>query len=150
MIPNRSSPTATVIPVLTYADVAEASEWLCEAFGFRERLRIGHHRVQLVFGDGAVIVTERSAPANGPGTASAQTSHGEFTTHSVHVRVEDATAHHAQAVDHGARIIRELADHPYGERQYSAVDIGGHVWTFSQSIADVDPASWGGTAMDLG
>jgi hypothetical protein len=22
--------------------------------------------------------------------------------------------------------------------------LGGHVWTFSQSIADVDPASWGG------
>jgi uncharacterized glyoxalase superfamily protein PhnB len=35
-------------------------------------------------------------------------------------------------------------DYPYGERQYSAVDPGGHVWTFSESIADVDPASWGG------
>ena len=34
---------------------------------------------------------------------------------------------------------------PYGERQYTAEDPGGHHWTFSQSIADVDPASWGGT-----
>jgi len=25
------------------------------------------------------------------------------------------------------------------------VDPGGHRWTFSQSIADVDPADWGGT-----
>jgi len=25
-----------------------------------------------------------------------------------------------------------------------AVDLGGHRWDFSQSIADVDPASWGG------
>ena len=31
----------------------------------------------------------------------------------------------------------------------SAVDIGGHRWTFSQTIADVDPADWGGTAIDL-
>jgi uncharacterized glyoxalase superfamily protein PhnB len=35
-------------------------------------------------------------------------------------------------------------DYPYGERQYSAVDVGGHHWTFSESIADVDPADWGG------
>lgn len=35
-------------------------------------------------------------------------------------------------------------DFPYGERQYSAEDVGGHGWTFSQSIADVDPSIWGG------
>jgi hypothetical protein len=23
-------------------------------------------------------------------------------------------------------------------------DPGGHIWTFSQTIADVDPAAWGG------
>ena len=44
----------------------------------------------------------------------------------------------------GAQILRPPADHPFGERQYTAVDIGGHRWTFSQTIADVDPASWGG------
>jgi len=36
------------------------------------------------------------------------------------------------------------ADHPYGERQYSAEDPAGHRWTFSQTIADVDPTDWGG------
>lgn len=40
-------------------------------------------------------------------------------------------------------------DHPYGERQYVAEDPGGHRWTFSQSLVDVDPASWGGTPVDL-
>ena len=150
MIANRSSPSATVIPVLAYADVIEASEWLCEAFGFRERLRIGHHRVQLIFGDGAVIVTQRRPAANGAPEAPAGAREGQQTTHSVHVRVEDAERHREKAAAHGARITSELADHPYGERQYSAMDIGGHVWTFSQSIADVDPTSWGGTPIDLG
>ena len=81
MIANCSSPAATVIPVLAYADVAEAAEWLCRAFGFALRLRIGTHRAQLVFGDGAVIVTdmERDADARRPDY-----------THSVHVRVRDA------------------------------------------------------------
>ena len=59
MVVNRSVPPSTVIPVLVYDDVAQASTWLCDVFGFTERLRIGNHRAQLIFGDGAVIVTGR-------------------------------------------------------------------------------------------
>jgi uncharacterized glyoxalase superfamily protein PhnB len=39
-------------------------------------------------------------------------------------------------------------DYPYGERQCTVEDLGGHHWTFSQSIADVDPADWGGVLVD--
>jgi uncharacterized glyoxalase superfamily protein PhnB len=60
------------------------------------------------------------------------------------VRVDDADRHHAQAARYGARILNPPTDYPYGERQYTAEDPGGHCWTFSQSIADVDPPSWGG------
>ena len=35
-------------------------------------------------------------------------------------------------------------DFPYGERQYTAIDYSGRAWTFSESIADVDPRDWGG------
>ena len=35
-------------------------------------------------------------------------------------------------------------DHAYGERQYSVRDLGGHLWTFTESVADVAPESWGG------
>jgi hypothetical protein len=35
-------------------------------------------------------------------------------------------------------------DQPYGDRQYVAEDLGGHHWSFSQSIADVAPEDWGG------
>jgi uncharacterized glyoxalase superfamily protein PhnB len=129
VIPNRSVPNAQVIPELPYDDVGEASDWLCSAFGFTERLRIGDHRAQLVFGDGAVIVIERGE---------------ESSAGSVLVRVENADSHHKLAAEHGARILHPPTNHPYGERQYTAKDIGGHRWTFSESIADVDPASWGG------
>ncbi|TMD21742.1 MAG: glyoxalase, partial [Chloroflexi bacterium] len=54
---NRSIPQPTVIPVLIYPDVRAAVAWLCTAFGFVERIRIGEsHRSQLRFGDGALIV----------------------------------------------------------------------------------------------
>jgi uncharacterized glyoxalase superfamily protein PhnB len=60
------------------------------------------------------------------------------------VRVLDVNRHHAQAAQCGATILSPPADHPFGERQYSAEDPGGHRWVFSQSIADVHPHEWGG------
>jgi uncharacterized glyoxalase superfamily protein PhnB len=140
VIENRSVPSASVIPELAYRDVAEASAWLCNAFGFTERLRIGNHRVQLVFGNGAMVVTElrdNAAPE------------ADRATHSMLMRVEDARRHHDQAAAAGAKILDTPTDYPYGERQYNAEDPGGHRWTFSQSIADVDPESWGGTPINL-
>jgi len=128
-----------VIPILAYRDVPEASDWLCDAFGFHERLRIGNHRAQLVVGDGAVIVTELRGAEGGTSDM----------THSVHVRVDDADRHHERAARSGARIVDPPTDYPYGERQYTAEDLGGHRWTFSQSIADVDPASWGATNINI-
>lgn len=132
MIENRSIPRCTVIPELGYADVDAAAAWLHEAFGFTLRIAMGGHRAQLNVGDGAVALTSGACPPR-----------------AVLVRIEDAHAHHARAVSHGARIVREPADHSYGERQYTAVDLGGHVWTFSQSIADVAPEEWGGTSGEL-
>jgi uncharacterized glyoxalase superfamily protein PhnB len=64
--------------------------------------------------------------------------------HSVMVRVPDADAHCARAEAAGARVAQRATDFPYGERQYTAVDPGGHAWTFSQTVADVDPRACGG------
>lgn len=136
MLQNRSIPRSTVLPQLAYPDVGEAAAWLCEAFGFSLRLGIGNHRAQLNVGDGAVIVTEQR-PSEGPTPSR--------TLVSVMVRVPDVDSHCQRAREHGARIVRPPTDYPYGERQYSAEDFAGYVWTFSQSIADVDPADWGGT-----
>ena len=106
MLSNRSIPPSVVIPELAYPDVAEAVAWLCDAFGFKLRVRIGNHRAQLSFGPGALIVKEADGPPPPNGGA----------THSVMVRVEDIDRHHEHAVQRGARIIRPPADHPYGER----------------------------------
>lgn len=107
--PNRSVPAATVIPVLIYPDVREAVDWLSTAFGFVERVRIGEdHRSQLSFGEGAVIIGDVRGDRRPPRAGEA--------THSVMVRVEDAHAHCEHAREHGARILEEPKDFPYGER----------------------------------
>jgi hypothetical protein len=66
MTTNRSAPPASVTAVLTYADVREAVDWLTGVFGFAERVRIGDHRAQLSFGDGALIVADDSGDRQGP------------------------------------------------------------------------------------
>jgi uncharacterized glyoxalase superfamily protein PhnB len=133
---NRSIPRCTVIPELPYPDVGEAIEWLCKAFGFTLRIRIGNHRAQLNVGDGAVVVME-PRPETPPCSSS------------VMIRVEELDKHYEWACRHGAKVVREPANYPYGERQYSVLDFAGHRWDFSQSIADVAPESWGGTSGQL-
>ena len=114
--------------------------WLGAAFGFVERLQIGeNHRSQLSVGDGAVIVGDVRYDRKPPRAGEA--------THSVLVRVEDANAHCERARANGAEILMEPTDFEYGERQYAAADLAGHQWTFSETLHDVAPESWGGTLL---
>lgn len=138
VLSNRSIPSATAIPVLIYPDVRAAVSWLSEAFGFVERLQIGEdHRSQLNVGEGGAVIigevrNDRVPPRPGE------------VTHSVLVRVGDARAHYDHARTHGAEILEVPTDHMFGERQYNAADPWGHQWTFSQTLADIDPGDWGG------
>jgi uncharacterized glyoxalase superfamily protein PhnB len=149
---NRSAPSGTVVPYLIYKDVGEAIDWLSGAFGFKERLRVagpdrkvGH--AQLSVGDGAIILSPERV-----GTGFATPDSVEFRTprpnevsQSISVHVEDVDRHFEQSRNFGARILNPPTDYPFGERQYSAEDLAGHRWTFSQSIADVAPEQWGAT-----
>lgn len=137
---NQSMPEATVIPVLHYPDVLAAAAWLCRSFGFTERLRIATHRVQLNVGQGAVVVAQGGGNQINSGASAA----------SVMVRVSNVDLHFENAKEAGGTILSEPMSQPYGERQYSVADLGGHVWTFSQTEANVDPSTWGGTLVQQG
>jgi len=143
MLKNRSVPPCTVIPVLYYADPTAAADWLCKAFGFTVRLRIGkNNRIQMKAGDGCLVVAEGTVPA-------IQAVHKMAGSHGVMVRVADALAHCERARAAGAKILTEPADHMYGERQYNAEDPFGHRWDFTQSLQDVAPEDWGGEPVQL-
>jgi predicted enzyme related to lactoylglutathione lyase len=133
-VESRTMPSASIIPELVYDDVLEALNWLCDKFGFVERWRVGEHRAQLSYGNGTIAITEPRTSRVLPGPVS------------IMVRVDDARAHCHRARERGVRILREPEDHKYGERQYTALDLGGHRWTFSQSIADLAPEDWGGAS----
>ncbi len=141
MIDNRSLPTATVIPVLVYPDVRAAVEWLTEAFGFVERVRIGDaHRAQMRVGDdGGVIVADTHGEQQSPQPG--------VVTHLLKVRVADVDAAFERARTHGARVLQEPTEYEYGERECTLEDLAGHRWQLTQTVRDVAPEDWGGVTV---
>ena len=135
---NRSMPTNIIIPVLHYPDVDQAIDWLCKTFAFKIRWRAGSHRAQLTFNHSTIVVTQ----SNVDGISAA-------THHSIMVQVKDIDAHYRHTLESGAHVNSAPTDFPYGERQYSTYDVGGHQWTFSQSIKDILPEEWGGKSYEL-
>ena len=145
MIANQSAPSAPVVPVVIYEDVTRAIDWLCGAFQFRERLRASYKgtvvHAQLHAGAGDVMIGH----AGGPFKAMRP---GEVHQY-VLVGVEDVERHFEHAKAFGAKILQPPEDQPFGTRHYTAEDLDGHWWTFSQNIADVEPSAWGATVKDV-
>jgi uncharacterized glyoxalase superfamily protein PhnB len=128
-------PRSTIIPVLEYEHVPKAIDWLCKSFQFTERWRVGEHRAQLSFEGGTIVVTGQHTSIK--------------NTQTLLVRTSDIESHYENARKQGVHILQPPADFPYGERQYTAEDLNGHIWTFSQSIKDLAPEDWGGISHKL-
>lgn len=142
MVTNRSVPATTVLPHITYRDVADASAWLSAAFGFTEHYRYGPpdapSGAQLHLGE-AWVMLDAAEPGH---RTPAELGYG---TQSLTVFVSDVEAHYARARSAGATIVEVLHETVYGERQYGVVDLDGHNWLFSTHARDVHPTEWGAT-----
>ena len=138
MLKNRSVPANIILPHVTYHDLAAAIDWLKRVFGFTEHYRYGGDPVQgaqLHLGDAWIMVNRarpgRSSPA-----------HTGFDTQSLTVFVEDVDAHFEKTKSGGGKIVENLHETEYGERQYGVEDIEGHHWLFSRHAKDVSPEEW--------
>jgi PhnB protein len=125
-----------ICPYLYYEDAAAAIEWLTNAFGFRERMRmpgpdgsVGHAELEL---DGGVVMLGQPQEARSPKSL-------ETVTSAVHIYVDDVDAHCERAKAAGADVHRALETQFYGDRLYGATDPEGHHWYFAQHVKDVSP-----------
>jgi uncharacterized glyoxalase superfamily protein PhnB len=138
------------VATLVYADPEEAARWLRDSFGFTARLRWGagdRLAIELDLGGAALFV--RGPKAAGPADPVARRPpSADRWSHSLMVCVGDVDAHHDRAVERGVTIVRAIETYPIGERQYSALGLDGHRWTFTQSVADVAPEAWGAVVAD--
>lgn len=132
VIDNRSVPTDILLPHVVYRNLSDAVTWLNRTFGFVEYYRYGEPvGGAMVHSGGAYIMLKAAREGGG-----AQTS-------LLTVFVEDVDAHYAKAKSAGAKIIEDLNETCYGERQYGVEDLEGHRWLFSQHVHDADPREWG-------
>jgi uncharacterized glyoxalase superfamily protein PhnB len=143
MLKNRSVPADVVLPHITYTNVAEAMAWLTKVFGFTEHYRYGEsggavQGAQMHLGDVWIMLNSARPGRSSPTQAGCETQ-------SLTVFVEDVDAHFERAKSAGAKIVEELHETVYGERQYGVDDLEGHHWLFSRHARDVSPDEWGAT-----
>jgi|ERR1700683_1705257 uncharacterized glyoxalase superfamily protein PhnB len=141
MLKNRSVPTDAVLPHVFYQNVEDAIAWLTKTFGFTEHYRYGEpggpaSGAQVHLGEAWIMLSTARAGRATP----AQIGYG---TQSLTVFVEDVDAHFRRATSAGAKIVEDLHETVYGERQYGVEDLDGHRWLFSQHARDVSPEEWG-------
>jgi uncharacterized glyoxalase superfamily protein PhnB len=130
---------------LFYVDVRAAVDWLREAFGFSE--------VWTLAPQGELVMASLGTPGGGSVMISGlQGASNDGPTpnpyYSVTVMVPDVDAHAARARAHGATLLTEPADQPWGYRDYEVLDHAGRQWNFSQHLHDVTPDDWGASTAD--
>ncbi|MGW0591967.1 VOC family protein [Streptosporangium sp. NPDC002607] len=125
-----------ITPVLFYADLGKAIEWLIEAFGFEKRKVLNGDdgsivHAELSFGEGVVQLA-------GTGDGRRHEPRGQGEPHqSLYVFVDDVDEHHERARKAGAVIRDEPGTRFYGDRNYTAEDLEGHHWVFARRIEEI-------------
>jgi uncharacterized glyoxalase superfamily protein PhnB len=126
-----------------YEDARSAIDWLEKAFGFERSMiitdaegRIAH--AEMTYGDGYVMIGSPWADF-----VATPSDVGGKNTQNIHVQLtRDIDAHCERARMAGAKILQEPEDQFYGDRSYRAMDPGGHVWTFGQTVKLMKPEEW--------
>jgi uncharacterized glyoxalase superfamily protein PhnB len=125
----------SVVPLLWYDKPRDAIAWLEAAPGFETRMVVGDDdggviHSELTFGNGAIYVVGPSSQGHA-GASPLQT--GGVNTQQVHMNLAGGLdAHCERARAAGARILREPADQPYGDRVYACADPEDHQWSFGE------------------
>lgn len=144
MIVNHSVPADTVLPHVSYQNIADAIAWLTRTFGFTEHYRYGApgsiDGAQMHLGNAWIMLKGALG-----GASPAQLGYG---TQSLTVFVDDVDTHFQRSKAAGAKIVEDLHETFYGERQYGVEDLDGHHWLFSWHARDVTPEEWGATVSE--
>lgn len=121
-------------PILVYADIEAAHHFLTRVFGLEagELAHDGDGRAvhgEVHAGRGVIWLHQQSEEhrLSSPDALGASTG-------MVAVIVDDVDDHFARAQKHGADIVYQPVDQPYGYREYSARDSEGHLWSFMKPL----------------
>src|SRR5579864_758657 len=137
MLKNRSVPADIILPHIEYQNLPAAIVWLTRVFGFTEHYRYGGPSgAQLFLGRAFIMV--RQAPSGQASPAKLG-----YRTQSLTIFVEDVDGLYRRVKESGAKVVEELHETEYGERQFGVEDLDGHHWLFALHARDVSPEDWG-------
>jgi PhnB protein len=125
-------------PYIAVSNAEAAIEFYKKIFGAVETLRIptagkvGH--AELKIGDAVLMLSDEFPDY---GVRSPETIGGSPVSLALYVEDVDATV--AEAVGAGAKILRPVEDHFYGDRAGKVEDPFGHSWWISTHKEDVSP-----------
>ena len=126
-----------VYPTIRYRDARAGIDWLVAALGFEEHMIVPGEQegsiahAELKLGEGMVMVADER-PGDSVSKAAGSSA--------AYLRVDDPDSAYARALEHGAEVLRELADTPYGSREFSVGDPEGNVWSLG-NYNPFDPPS---------
>ncbi|MEO0774816.1 MAG: VOC family protein [Pseudomonadota bacterium] len=113
---------ATVYPTLSVPDVTEACQWYVDHLGFTLRFLWGEPPTHgaILLGEACVHFWQSDAQPN---------------ENWLYFDVDDLDTIYQRARDSGVTITQDPQDHPWGMREFNAVDINGYRIRFGQHIA---------------
>jgi uncharacterized glyoxalase superfamily protein PhnB len=125
-----------------------ALEWLQQAFGLELGMLLTDNEGRLAHSEltwqGAAITVGgewSSTQLLGPAALKSPASLGGVGTQFIRLHLESGIDEHCErARAAGARITQEPQTQFYGARTYRALDLEGHIWTFSQEVESVSLA----------
>jgi PhnB protein len=126
-------------PYLCVGNGAEAIEFYAKVLGATERMRmagpdgkVGHAELQI--GDSVVMLADEF-----PDTGFLSPKAIGGTPVMLSLYVEDVDDVHAKALAAGAKELRPIENHFYGDRSSQFEDPFGHRWSVSTHVEDVPP-----------
>ena len=114
-----------VTPYLLIRDAPRLIDFLTQAFGAQEMLRVpgpGGMHAEVRIGDSVVMMGEsgdRAAPA------------------AIYLYLENVDAAYQRALKAGGTSTEEPADQPYGDRRAGVLDPAGNTWWIATHVKDV-------------
>lgn len=134
--------TQQIVPMLAYEDGLAAMDWLCEAFGFKEEVRmladngkLAHG--ELIMGNSKIMLASPTPDYQSPKhhrqvcAVTGKWLQVPYIINGCLVYVDDIRKHYHTAKAHGAVILSEIEEGGPGTR-YRAEDLEGHRWMFME------------------
>jgi uncharacterized glyoxalase superfamily protein PhnB len=124
-----------IVPVLRYRDARSAINWLCDTWGFEERVIVegpdeSIQHAELSLGKAFILLASTTNSGSYTQFTKQPDEVGGQETQSPYLIVDNPEKYYELEKKHGATILLELKKEDYGGSNFTCADPEGHIWNF--------------------